>query len=774
MTPILCRIVAGVTLLGLLQPLGAQSAADAAILAAADAAVRPDPGPSLPQVADGEARQVQIGLDELGRYLRDGNRTVAERALFRFAQASQRRPQWGWPEYALARGFLLLHDLGAPVILSAGGREGEQHLDAAWRHLHEALQRDPGLLRARMLLAELTYPSGDRELRAETREALAAEVSRRDALPTALVVWARHQRARRAHEVALVILDRAGRDGADPSVVALERARTLAALGRLDDAARSYWDGVARLTPAGRDLYRQDLGWILDSDSLRAYTELPEGQERAWLQRFWGERDAAAVAARDARLREHLRRWAYAHDHYRIPSPWRRNIYTRVDIAFDFIGDECVGNATPFYERLPIHPPLLERDPRASESLLDHRGLIYLRHGEPFARTVPPLVVDEGGEGDTDDPPLPLGLDRTAPGRERQRLLESLQDTESWVYWHEGAWRAYHFRGGDALGKHSATTLSSYLPVQSLQAWRALARILPEYTGAVRSLELQLRQPPTCRHDVTPAVRRMRADAALAIESDSDTPRILEPWQAVLRYFALGHQRDGNGRVLLTFAVPTDDLAADTLADGGLTWTLRLAVSAWRTRDGARVDLDTVRTFTARRAPPGGLLSGFLELSLDAGAWHVAVIARQPGDSLGGAYALRRSLVVDGGDGIALSDVVTGLAGQPAWRAADGAFPVNTLGAWPSGGTVELWYEVRGLASGIGYQSTIEVVPLDERLGDPITLTNSERAAGSPTQVRRSVALDRLRPGRYLLRVTVAAGADTAVREQEILVVDAR
>lgn len=754
--------------------LPAQSPDDDALLAQVDAAVTPDPFPQFAEAVDGEARQVQIGLEEVARYLRDGNRNAVERALFRFRQASVRRPDWAWPEYAMAHAFLLLHDLAVPVIQSAGIRDGEAHLEATWRHLLEALRRDPTMLPARRLLVELTYPSGDRELRADTRAALQGEMDTGDPLPGAMVVWARHQRINRAHEVALAIFERAEARGADPSIVALERARTLAALGRSDAASAAYWAGVARLTPEGRELYTQDLGWILDADSLQSFRMAAPGEEFGWLRRFWGERDAAAVAAEDSRLREHLRRWAYAHDHYRIPSPWRRNIYTRVDIAFDYIRDACVGSATPFYERLPIHPPTLPRDPRVREPLLDHRGLIYLRHGEPFARTVPPMVLADGESGDVDDPPLPPGLDRTAPGREHQRLLESIADVESWVYWNEGAWRAYHFRGSDALGKHSATTMSSYLPVQSLQAWRALARILPEYSGAVRSLELPLRQPPTCRQDVTPAVRQMRADAALAIESDSDTPRILEPWRAVLRFFALGHEREANGRALLTFALPLESLAADTLPDGSLAWQVRLEVSAWRTSDGSRVTLDTLRTFTARTVPAGGLLSGLLELPLRGGTWHVAVIGRQPGDSAGGAYALRRNLVVNGGEALSISDVVTGLQGGLSWRAPGGTFPVNTLGAWPSGSVVELWYELRGLAAGTPYRSTIEVIPTEARLGDPITFSTTEESTGTLIRIRRTVDLERIRPGRYLLRVQVESGERQAVREQEILVVEER
>jgi hypothetical protein len=161
-----------------------------------------------------------------------------------------------------------------------------------------------------------------------------------------------------------------------------------------------------------------------------------------------------------------------------------------------------------------------------------------------------------------------------------------------------------------------------------------------------------------------------------------------------------------------------------------------------------------------------------LELPLDGGTWHVAVLATQPGDSAGGAYALRRRLVVGSESRLALSDIVTGLQGQPAWRADDGPFPVNSLGAWPAGSTVDLWYELRGIAEGADYRSTIEVRPVETRLGDPITFAVNERSTGQTMRIRRTVDLDRLRPGRYVLMVQVESGGESVMREQEILVVD--
>lgn len=747
--------------------LHAQSAADEAILAQVDAAIGPDPLPALPRAEGGVARQVQEGLEELDRYLNDGDRRAVERALFRFNQASARRPDWAWPEYAMAHAFLVLHDLGAPVIQSEGSRDGEPYLQAMWRHLLEALARDQSMLRARVLLAQLSYPVGERELLPGVAEALATEASRRDALPEALIAWARYKRSLREFEVALGIFEAAQRHGADPSVIALERARTLVALGRTGEAVASYWQGAARLTPHGKDLYLQDLGWILLEDTLSAFAAVAPAEAPGWLRRFWGERGAAAMGDADDRVAEHLRRWVFVHTEFRIPAPWRRRIYTRVDFGYD--GRlSCIGSVSAFYDRLPIKPPTLPGDTRWDEPMLDHRALIYMKHGEPFAKVVPP---------GTSLAPVPDEPEFVARDRYGQATMEShVARTTIWVYWIEGEWRAFAFHGSNALGGHAPTTLSSFLK-GGAAAFEALARVVPTFRSVANRVSLaEMRlnpsiTPPTCDPEYTTAVRRMRADADVGIDTDSDLPPMVAPWNAALRFFAVGHAAHGDGRALVTFAIPFSDLTADTLQDGRLLWPVTFHLVAFRHRDGARVDLDTTRSFATATVPEGGNLSGTFELPLADGTWQLALLARQRADTLGGAYALHRRVTIDGGAGLALTDIVTGRAGQPTWRAPDGSFPVNTLGTWPEGGAVELWYEVRGVPAGEEYRTTIQVLPAEDRLDDDITVGITDRAPGGTIRVRRRLGLENLDSGRYRLVVAIEHGGNTVSREQEVLVV---
>lgn len=747
--------------------LGAQQPGDRRLLQRLDEAITPGLLPEIAQGHDPVTRDMQTGYTDLAAWVRGDDGGALERALFRFNAASAKRTAWGWPEYALAHALVLMHFQGLPQRPSAGIREGEAYLEAAMRHLDVALRRDPDLEPARKLLVEITLPSGDRELRADTRVAIEREVRRADPLPGALVVWARDLRRLGGYDSALVTFDRARDLGFDGSIIALERARTLAALHDLTGAEHAYWRGLPGLSDAARAVYRQDLGYFLLPDSLAIFDSLATREVEPWLTRFWAERDAAIAEPPGTRLREHLRRWVFAFAHYRVTRPWRTNVFTRVDMAFDNILDSCTGSVPEFYNRLPIHPPSLPGDPRGTEALLDHRGLIYLKHGAPFADFAPPLSSELEPERD-------LASSGGDPkGQEGPRLAASMARTEIWVYWFEGAWRTLTFRGSDALGRNAATTLSSYLPPQNAGAWLSLAAMLPEYQAAANEVNgYHGVQPVACLANVHNAIVHHRADAEVGIDTDSDTPPITAPWNATVRFFGLGHGDDGTNRALITFALPLDQMRGDSLADGHVSRQARFRIVAYRPLDGASIALDTTRTFVTTNAPTGGFVTSWFEIPLQPGSWQIAVRVRQPADTADHLYALRRKLVIDGAPTLSLSDVVLGTAGNAAWRAPDGPFPVNTLGTWPRGSDAELWYEVRGLRTGDAYTTTITVTPTGKNSDREITVTTNDRATGPVTAVRRSLGLDRLTTGRYLLTLTVTAHGTSAMREQDVVVVD--
>ncbi len=691
--------------------LRAQSA-DERLRDAAEVAI--DSGIAPAETADLPSH-LRDGLRYLASYVRDGHRRDVERALFLFDQEAAGH-DGPWPHYLMARTFLLLELGEEPVINSDGKRVGDDHQEALWRQLDLALARDPAFLPARTLAVHYLERGGDRDLRPVMQRILTREVALDTPLPDALLVEGRAERTAGHDSLAVRAFRRAATLGADRSVIDLELARSLATIGDTAIAARHYWAGLDSLTPRGRELYRSDFDWILDADSLRSF-DRAAGRHRVheWALRFWAERDASLGQPPGQRLQEQLRRWTVAMRDYRVPKPWTKRNYTR----FWYIagGTDCIRSATPFVDSLPIHPPTLDGDLRAAEPLLDHRGFTYLRHGEPLARLTPP--------------------DHDANGA----VLR-----EVWIYWIEGSWRVVTFStsGGPfdsgPFGKHAATTMVSYLPLDE-GAWEALARLLPQYREAANRLAMPSSSvvSPACTDEVKDAVGQQRADAQLAWHTDSDSPDILAPWDAEIRSFALGTGAHDDGRALVTFAIPVHELHADTLADGRVLWQPRFHIVAYRPTDGARVTLDTLRRFLGE--PPeadDAKLTDWFELPLSPGGWELSVRIGADGGP-DGAYALVRNITVSDGRALALSDVVTGREGHPGWPTPLGAFPVNALGTWHTGETVELYYEVSGLAAGDRYRTTFAIVPLDPGNRDKVTVTRRRAGhrSGHPGAPRR-------------------------------------
>ncbi len=331
-------------------------------------------------------------------------------------------------------------------------------------------------------------------------------------------------------------------------------------------------------------------------------------------------------------------------------------------------------------------------------------------------------------------------------------------------------------RGSCALGLRTPSTLTSYLPVDSgTKAWSARSDLTPEYAAAAHDLlyETTSKLRPSCWENVTPMIRISRADADVATKSDSHTPFVPRPWNAVIQAFGLGAGVDRTGETLVSYAIPFDSLTPTRRADGSTTYRVAARVVGYDLKSGKSFSVDTVREFGAPRTGAGarGHVSGTFEFAVDPGSWQVAVKMWQPGDSLG-AYALLTPIRVDDNSPLMLSDLVLGAANGLSWTAPDGnAFPLGVLAAWRVGSTADLYYEVRGVKAGDEYRTVVTVTDPDAKGLPAIQVEANDRAATPTTAARKSIGLAQLKPGTYRLTVTVTHAGVSAMRARDLTIV---
>ncbi len=353
---------------------------------------------------------------------------------------------WAWPYYVMALAFDAMARKQWVETLSDGKELAEKHSDATWRTLRIALDRDPAFPLARRLLGTLTAAGGDRFLRPDQVVALAREARQPSPEPDALLAWGRHLRTVQDYDEALKTFDRSAARGGDASVLQLERARTLLALGDSTAATTAYWAGITQLTPAGRQAYRTDLWWIAEPETLTAFDETPDGAIGSWLHRFWNARDAEAANHAGDRLTEHLRRWVVVYQRYRALSPWTDAFWSRVEMKFDQA--QCQDTDAKMFEALWRVPPTFEGDIRIHEPIIDHRGMIYLRHGEPvrrianktfggFVRRRTMAEPYDGGATALGPTGVHLPWSIRAAG-EVPATVTGPSPAESWMYWFDG------------------------------------------------------------------------------------------------------------------------------------------------------------------------------------------------------------------------------------------------------------------------------------------------------------------------------------------------
>jgi hypothetical protein len=495
---------------------------------------------------------------------------------------------------------------------------------------------------------------------------------------------------------------------------AMELARVRLALNTPGADSLYYQAARSADTAVAREL-RHDIAWIADSSELAGFDSTTPATREAWLRDFWEQRDVEALRPHGARLAEHYRRVGFAKEHFRI---------LVMDRKYE-LNELWVNRLAPF----------------------DDRGLIYIRHGEPDDTAA---AVRAGAC------PNVSWLYRRPEGnlvfhfvaRENPndwRLVETLANVSGEA-------------GATTRVRRSGTTRSCPVIDDLIQSRAALD---PIYAKLVASPTYQ-----NWERELTWTTRSRKVGTT----TDSDPLRFANQIDAAWRTYALLGDAPGQGRVLVVSSLPSSALSPIVDNPPGYGFQLHFVAASGDTV----IESDSTRRFRVQRElEPGQMLTFTTELPLRSGSWNFGSVLRQPIDSAGQFFRTPSLQVPDpGSSSLQMSDIVLGVeAGGQQWQAPDGPYMLSPTGTYTRGDPVDIYYELSGARTGETLKTDVTFARAEG--GDQTTLSFREQAGAAVTRIRRAMATDRLKEGRYTLRVMVRSedGERTATRETTIYVV---
>ncbi len=491
----------------------------------------------------------------------------------------------------------------------------------------------------------------------------------------------------------------------------LELARVRFAQGRLD-GGDPWYRGLAIADAGAMADYLTDIGPVLPDSVFRKLDVATLGERVSILRGFWMLRDNDELHRPGERLREHYRRLDHARRNFRLVTPNRQ-----FDIA----------------ERY-----------RSGQTEFDDRGIIYIRHGAPDQRAA-----------------------YNIPG---------VEPNETWRYRRDGADLVFHFVARqdvqdfrlvesvfDVLGFAATVTLrdGSDSLLQSdrvnglLRSREGIDPIYSRLLGAGRGGSAQLQT----------AERTLgRVSIAQGTSSDSWRPTFADALPARIETVAVG--QDARGPSLqLAFAVAGSALRGKPTPDG-FVYLIRMRAVVLAADGRMVASIDTTRAFVTRsEVPAREHLLGHAALSVPAGDLTVRV-ALETEDA--GMVTSRDPIHVAGnsGTGIGLSDLAIGSRTvQLPWITASGDTAwANPLATFPSALPLQLYFEVTGLPRGTPYRIDITMArprggSVFKRIfggnGAAIKLGFDGTHPGGIAAVARTLSLAEIKPGEYVLEVTV-------------------
>lgn len=595
--------------------------------------------------------------------------------------------------------------------LRLGSRVGIGALENAAADNGRALAADPRFLPAAVALARIELTLLDTTRLKRARDVLRRTVAASfPAPPELLLAWGRVERAAGTLDSAETAFERYLMTGGRRALGLLELARTRLALGR-PDGDGAYYEGAALEDPEAEAGYRADLALIAPDSILREFDGLHGQSRAAYLNRFWTDRDHLELRREGERLREHYRRVVFARANF--PLTISRRFYGRFDAY------------------------------RSGSTELDDRGVIYVRQGSPTQRLRP--------------------------------FVLGAMPNESWRYQRGDGDLLFHFSSGyDGYG---GGDLYDYRLVESVfdlhgaeDAPRDQLILSRQSLSPMYSRMLNWGQYGAANQQ---AQERSIGATSIAIGTTTDSYELTFAHRlpALADLLAIGRTGERT-RGHLVFGIPAAG-GAPRSVPGGVEYRVRVRVVALDRYNRAVATQDTAITVWHHRTlNKDEFVVGRAEIALPPGHWSYRA-ALQLGESTGVVLPTDSVLVATSDPRVlSLSDIALGTPGRSVpWinDLGDSVFMAPSK-LFRRGLDVGLYYEVTGAVTGQQYRHHITVLrPSDRPDRSPqhplVSLSFDEAATGEVIRSRRVVRMDQLKPGDYVVEVTVA-GPDGQVQSR--------
>ena len=667
------------------------------------AAFSPDSGASLLDVARAEI--------EFGEACNDA--AAFDRALSELSPAQYGRssPAEAW--YLAGRAKFGLARLGKFPRARPHHIIGQSYAQGAIVSLRRALEQDPGHAAAAALLANpelrrIAREDDDADL-ASVRNASALASSDPVLLQRLATLELRHGDA----DSALAAAERLRSTHGDAAVAMLLYAQALLALGRPAEGYEAWIGGLARAREAvAVAYYRDDLAWIATDGELEAFDSLAPQDRPDWARAFWTRRAASSFRSADERLAEHEQRIRFALAEFPLRG-----------------GDRDYNKAMPY---------------RSAQSLVDDRGVVYVRHG-------PPARIVRSGHESVDGCPI------------RSWLYDSGPDRGLTV----------HFRPWFTLQLLSGIRFCAFADFKLVPGgvWiEGNAVVLARYDSMYANW-VDDRRPIHRWRGGRAIVREEVARLTLAVTTDAQPHTFARDLDARVRSYGVALP----SRLVVAYGVPSTALTAVELG-GRRTLPVRLQVVALPRDGGPPVTLDTTQFFDAsRQLRPDQWVVGFLEVACPPGEYEVRALMTSA-DPEAGSFTLDVPVDVPslGPGAPAVSALMLGTWNtELRWPAPGGAFPLGALHAYRQTGDLEFLMLADGLRPYQRVDVRIRIAPAMDVDDEVLELRSDELASGTQLVVRRSIGLERLEPGRYVLTAEIRPeGGERFSRMQRFTVVE--